>query len=172
MTTAVVVIALTGLLILTRDLSISNDTFKGGVAEAETVDNTTDDALDGADQLQAADVAAQAGIPEVAGVAASLITANGTLAELGEKLEQLSAALTGADQSLTSIVTTGGAATDEVTEARSSASSIAQRLSGINGQADEIGSLLDTTFTLSQEIDAKLRIALLIPPQLSAAKPR
>ncbi len=48
---------LTGILIVTRDLSISNDIFKDGVAQARMVNNTTDEALDGAAQLPPANEA-------------------------------------------------------------------------------------------------------------------
>lgn len=48
---------LVGILIVTRDLSVSNEIFKDGVAQARTVDNTTDKALDGAAQLPPANAA-------------------------------------------------------------------------------------------------------------------
>ncbi|AZG46818.1 hypothetical protein [Gordonia insulae] len=162
-TAAMTIALLVGLLILTRDLSISNDTFKDGVNQAATVNGTTDDALDGADQLQPADTATRAGMPEVTGIIGSLAQADQTLGELGTKLNQLGGALTGANTSLEGIITSGNSAVGQAQQAATSAGAIANRLTGINNQAAQISAELDNTQALSHTIDTKLRIALLLP---------
>lgn len=171
-TAAMTVALLVGLLILTRDLSISNDTFKDGVTQAAKVNGTTDEALSGADQLDPANTATRAGMPEVTGIVSSLSQANTTLGELGTKLQQLGDALTGANSSLQGIISSGDSAVGEAGRAGTSAGSIAQRLGGINNRAAEIGAELDRTRALSHTIDTKLRIALLLPTTGPPVTPR
>ncbi|MCG7631456.1 MULTISPECIES: hypothetical protein [Gordonia] len=152
-----------GLLILSRDLSITSETFKDGVAQAETVNGTTDEALAGADQLDPANTATRAGMPEITGIVASLSQANTSLSELGTKLQQLGDALTGANTSLEGVISSGNSAVDNAFRASTSVASISDRLEGINTRATEIAAELDNTRALSHTIDTKLRIALLLP---------
>ncbi|WP_225536128.1 hypothetical protein [Tsukamurella tyrosinosolvens] len=154
---------LVGLLVLTRDLAISSDTFKDGVTQAAKVNRTTDRALDGADQLAPANNATKAGLPEVSAIVGSLSQANTTLLELGSKLEQLGGALAGASASLDNINTSAFGASAKARDAGSAAGSIAGRLTGINNDAKQLSGLLDQTAALSHTIDTKLRVALLLP---------
>lgn len=160
---AVTLATLMGILVLTRDLSISDSLFKDGVSQAETVNATTDEALAGVAELPAGDFALRQSLPEVAGVATSLTTATTTLDDLGYKLNLLSEALTGANTSLEDIVTSGRGAVSEADQAAGPTGSIANRLNGINAQTKELSAQLDDTASLSHTVDTKLRIALLIP---------
>lgn len=154
---------LVGILILTRDLGISRDIFKDGVAQAAKVDNTTDKALDGADQLPPANDAITGSMPEVAGVVASLDTASTTLVSLGDQLQSLGVALTDADAPLVGIIGAGRTATQEAAAAAVPAQHITQTLTSVNEKLRLLGPRLDYTQSLSDEIDSKLRIALLLP---------
>lgn len=154
---------LVGILILTRDLGTSESIFRDGVAQAEQVDRTTDEALDGADQLPPANEAINDGLPEVVGVINSLNTANATLGTLARQLESLGSALDEADPSLVSIVGSAKTATVEANGAAGPAANIAKTLGATNGKIGTLGTKLDETQRLSDEIDSKLRIALLLP---------
>lgn len=155
--------ALAGILILTRDLGISNDLFTDGVAQAKIVNQTTDKALAGVDQLGPADNAVNQSMPEVVGVIDSLTRADGTLGTLGNQLQALGDALRSADAPLVGIIHAGGNATVQANAAAAPAAQIVGTLNDANGKAQQLGQLLDHTQTLSDTIDSKLRIALLFP---------
>ncbi|QXC46335.1 hypothetical protein [Rhodococcus qingshengii] len=154
---------LTGILIVTRDLNISNDIFKDGVAQARIVNNTTDEALDGAAQLPPANEAIHHGMPQVVGVIDSLTRADTTLGSLGDQLAALSIALQSADAPLQGIVKAGQSATEQANAAADPAESVAATLVAADAKARALGPLLDQTLALSQTIDSKLRISLLLP---------
>lgn len=160
---AFTIAALTGVLILTRDLNISNNIFKDGVVQAKTVDATTDKALVGTGELPPADDAVNRSMPEVVGVIDSLTNADGTLGTLGNQLQALADALKAADAPLAGIIQAGGAATDQANAAAQPAAQIVNTLSGANAKAEQLSGLLDQTLSLSQTIDSKLRVALVLP---------
>ena len=154
---------LVGILILTRDLSITNDIFKDGVAQAKTVDHTTDRALTGADELPPANQAINDGMPQVVGVIDSLTRADHTLGTLGDHLQALGQALRAADAPLVGIIDAGNAATDQANAAAVPAANIVDTLADANSKAQSLAPLLDQTLALSNTIDSKLRIALILP---------
>jgi len=154
---------LAGILIVTRDLSISNDIFKDGVAQAKIVDGTTDQALDGAQQLPPADQALHEGLPQVVGVLDSLARADQTLGSLGDHLQSLGDALKSADAPLGGIIEAGQSATDQANAAAAPAADIVNTLSAADTKVQALGPLLDQSLALSQTIDSKLRIALPLP---------
>ncbi|MFE7420112.1 hypothetical protein [Rhodococcus sp. NPDC057529] len=154
---------LCGILIVTRDLAITNDIFKDGVAQAQTVDKTTNDALAGAQELPPANAAINQGLPEVVGVLDSLTRADHTLGDLGTQLQALGDALTAADAPLGGIIDAGAAATDQANAAAVPAEQIVQTLADADGKVQTLGPLLDQSLALGQEIDSKLRIALILP---------
>jgi hypothetical protein len=154
---------LAGILILTRDLSITSDIFKDGVAQAETVDHTTDTALATAAQLPPADQAINQSMPQVVGVLDSLTRANQTLGTLGDHLNALGQALAAADPSLVGIIGAGNTATDQANAAAAPAAGIVQTLADANTKARALGLQLDRSLALSHTIDSKLRIALILP---------
>ncbi|MFI6996544.1 hypothetical protein [Nocardia sp. NPDC050175] len=155
--------ALVGILILTRDLSITNDLFKDGVAQAKTIDHTTDDALQGVSHLGPADAAVNQGMPQVVGVIDSLTRADHTLGSLADQLQALAGALTSVDAPLAGIIQLGGSAGDQANAAADQATQIADTLGQADAQAQLLGQRLDQTLSLSATIDSKLRIALLLP---------
>ncbi|MFI5782879.1 hypothetical protein [Nocardia sp. NPDC051570] len=155
--------ALAGILILTRDLSVTNDIFKDGVSQAITVDHTTDDALEGVTHLGPADAAVNQGMPQVVGVIDSLSRADHTLGDLGDQLQALAAALSSADAPLADILGAGGSATGQADAAAGQAAQIANTLAQADSRAQQLGRLLDQTSTLGKTIDSKLRVALLLP---------
>ncbi|TQC49655.1 hypothetical protein EEB14_08475 [Rhodococcus sp. WS4] len=152
-----------GILIVTRDLSVTSDIFKDGVAQARTVDATTDQALVGAAQLPPANAAIHQGMPQVVGVIDSLSRADATLGSLGDQLQALSTALQAADPPLHGIVTAGQSATEQANAAAAPAESVAASLVDIDAKTRDLVPVLDQTLALSQTIDAKLRISLLLP---------
>ncbi|MFE5703129.1 hypothetical protein [Rhodococcus koreensis] len=154
---------LCGILIVTRDLAITNDIFKDGVVQAQTVDKTTNDALAGAKELPPANAAINQGLPEVVGVLDSLTRADQTLGDLGTQLASLGDALKSADAPLGGIIDAGAAATDQANAAAVPAEQIVQTLGDANGKVQTLGPLLDQSLALGQEIDSKLRIALILP---------
>jgi hypothetical protein len=154
---------LVGILILTRDLSITDDIFKDGVAQAKTVDNTTDKALTGAKELPPANQAINGGMPQVVAIIDSLTRADRTLGTLGDKLQSLAQALTAADAPLVAIITAGGTATNQANAAAAPAATIVNTLTSANDKAQTLGPLLDRTLALGQTIDSKLRVALILP---------
>ncbi len=155
--------ALAGILIITRDLSTSNDIFKEGVVQAHTVDATTDEALAGAAELIPADQAVDRGLPEVVGVLDQLVRANETLASLGGRLGELGTTLSSADAPLAGIIDAGSAATEQANAAAAPAANIVDTLSSANDKVNRLAPLLDTSLALSKEVDSKLRVALLLP---------
>ncbi|MFD6160042.1 hypothetical protein ACFWF7_29805 [Nocardia sp. NPDC060256] len=155
--------ALVGILILTRDLSITNDLFKDGVAQAKTIDHTTDDAVQGVANLGPADAAINQSMPEVVGVIDSLTRADHTLGTLADQLQALAAALTSVDAPLAGIIQVGGAAGDQADKAADQAARIGDTLGQADAHAQLLGQRLDQTLSLSATIDSKLRIALLLP---------
>lgn len=160
---ALTLASLVGILILTRDLSISDAIFKDGVVQAHKVDHTTDKANNGAAQLPPADHAINQGLPQVFGVIDSLNQANTTLATLATDLQALGGALQKADPSLVSIIGSAGQATGSAGAATGQVQTINSTLGDANGRVQTLGSLLDRTQELSAIIDSKLRIALLLP---------
>ncbi|MBY8862002.1 hypothetical protein K7711_36385 [Nocardia sp. CA2R105] len=160
---AFTIAALTGVLILTRDLSISNDIFKDGVSQAKTVDRTTDTALIAAGELGPADHAVTQSMPQVVGVIGSLTAADGTLDTLGTQLQSLADALKAADPPLVGIIQAGGAATVQANAAAQPAAQIVNTLSDANTKAQQLSGVLDNTLSLSRTIDSKLRVALILP---------
>lgn len=162
-TLAFTIALLTGILIVTRDLGISNDIFKNGVVQAQTVDATTDDALAGAGELVPANAAIDEGLPQVVGVLDSLVRANETLGSLGTNLDQLGTALQAADAPLVGIIEAGDEATVQADAATVPAANIVDTLDAANEKVAAMGPMLDESLALSKEIDSKLRIALLLP---------
>lgn len=162
-TLAFTIALLTGILIVTRDLGISNDIFKDGVVQAQTVDATTDDALAGAAELVPANAAIDQGLPQVVGVLDSLVRANETLGSLGTNLDQLGTALQAADAPLVGIIEAGEGATVQANAATVPAARIVDTLGAANEKVAVMGPMLDESLALSKEIDSKLRIALLLP---------
>lgn len=154
---------LTGILIVTRDLSVTNDIFKDGVAQAEKVNSTTDKAVNATGQLPPADQAIRQGLPQVVGVLGSLSKAETTLGSLGSQLSQLGSVLRGADPPLVGIIS---AANNSTIQAEAAAKPVAA-INVLLGQADQkvrhLGPLLDQTITRASNIDSKLRILLLLP---------
>ncbi|WP_327097513.1 hypothetical protein OIE68_01140 [Nocardia vinacea] len=163
MTLAFTIAMLTGLLIVTRDLGITSDIFKDGVEQAQTLDKTTDKALDAARQLPPATDAAQQGLPEVVGIIDSLTSANQALATLGDQLATLDVTLTSADAPLAGTIAAGRKAGGQAGAAVDPLGGITATLNDANANAQTLGRKLDETLTLSQTIDQKLRIALLLP---------
>lgn len=160
---ACTLVTLTGILIVTRDLAITNDIFKDGVVQAEKVDDTTDTALKAAQELPAADAALVRSMPEVGGVMVSLGNAEGTLARLSGRLLTLGDTLRSADKPLVGILTAGRRATERANGAARPAAHIVQTLTGTRGTIRDIGSALDYTIRLAREIESKLHILLLLP---------
>ncbi|MDV7348110.1 hypothetical protein R4255_32375 [Rhodococcus oxybenzonivorans] len=154
---------LCGILIVTRDLAITNDIFKDGVVQAQTVDKTTNEALTGAKELPPANAAINQGLPEVVGVLDSLTRADQTLGELGTQLASLGDALKSADAPLVGIIDAGSAATDQVNAAAVPAEQIVHTLADADTKVQTLSPLLDQSLALGQEIDSKLRIALILP---------
>lgn len=158
-----VLATLVGILIVTRDLQISHDIFADGVVQAKKVDHTTDRALDGAAQLPPADTAINQGLPEVFGVIDSLGGANRTLLTLSDQLSTLGRVLDSADPSLVGIIGSAEGATSSANAAAVPAAGVVTTLSSANDKVAQLGTLLDRTQELSNIIDSKLRIALLLP---------
>ncbi|EKT77774.1 hypothetical protein WSS_A35908 [Rhodococcus opacus M213] len=154
---------LCGILIVTRDLSITNDIFKDGVMQAKTVDKTTNDALSGAKELPPANAAINQGLPEVIGVLDSLTRADQTLGDLGTQLQALGDALKSADAPLGGIIDAGQSATDQANAAAVPAEQIVHTLADADAKVQTLAPLLDQSLSLGQTIDSKLRISLLFP---------
>ncbi|MFC0454070.1 hypothetical protein [Rhodococcus jostii] len=154
---------LCGILIVTRDLSITNDIFKDGVNQAKIVDKTTNDALSGAKELPPANAAINQGLPEVVGVLNSLTRADQTLGDLGTQLQALGDALKSADAPLGGIIDAGAAATDQANAAAVPAEQIVYTLADADAKVQALAPLLDQSLALGQTIDEKLRIALILP---------
>ncbi|AEF40628.1 hypothetical protein [Hoyosella subflava] len=162
-TLAFTIAVLTGLLIFTRDLGVTSDLFKDGVVQAQTLDEITDDALEGVQHLSPATDAINQGLPEVIGVLDSLTRADHMLATLGEQLDTLGATLASADTPLAGTVSAGREAGSQAGAAAEPLGEIAAMLSDANTNAEALGLKLDETLGLTQTIDQKLRIALLLP---------
>ncbi|EKT76686.1 hypothetical protein WSS_A41540 [Rhodococcus opacus M213] len=154
---------LSGILIVTRDLSITSDIFKDGVMQAKTVDKTTNDALTGAKELPPANAAINQGLPSVVGVLDSLTRADHTLGELGTQLHALGDALKSADAPLGGIIDAGQSATDQANAAAVPAEQIVHTLADADAKVQALAPLLDQSLSLGQTIDSKLRISLLFP---------
>lgn len=162
-TLALTIAILTGLLILTRDLGITDAAFKDIVVQAKNLDRTTDEALDGAHQLPPATDAVNQGLPEVVGIIDSLTRANQTLATLGDQLDTLGATLTSADAPLAGTISAGQAAGGQADAAVEPLGGVAAALDDANTNAQTLDQKLDETLAFSQTIDQKLRVALLLP---------
>ncbi len=154
---------LTGLLILTRDLGITNDLFADGVTQVETLDKSTDEALDGAHQLPPATDAVNQGLPEVVAIIDSLTRADQTLATLGVQLAALGGTLIAVDEPLAGTISAGQAASEQASAAAEPLGGIAGSIDNANANVQTLGQKLNETLALSQTIDQKLRVALLLP---------
>lgn len=154
---------LVGILIVTRDLAITNNVFKDGVAQAEKVNTTTDTALGASDELPPADTAIHDGFPEVIGVLGSLSKAQATLGTLGTQLGELGTVLGSADAPLVGIINAGKESTNQATAAVDPAASIVRLLAQADQRVRNLAPLLDETATRSQNIESKLRTLLLVP---------
>ncbi|ABG99974.1 conserved hypothetical protein (plasmid) [Rhodococcus jostii RHA1] len=152
-----------GILIVTRDLSGTNDIFKDGVVQAQTVDRTTDDALAGAKELPPANDAINTGFPQVVGVLDSLTQADHTLGDLGTQLQELSEALKSADAPLVGIIDAGASAAEQANAAAVPAEHVVYTLADANAKVQALAPLLDQSLSLGQLIDSKMRISLLLP---------
>lgn len=162
-TLAFTIAILSGLLIATRDLGITSDTFKNGVEQARTLDETTDKALDGVHHLPAATDSAHQALPEVVGIIDSLTRADQTLGILADQLTILGATLTSADAPLAGTIAAGQEASGQAGSAVGPLHAVTATLNDANVNAQTLGQKLDQTQTLSQTIDQKLRITLLLP---------
>lgn len=160
---AFTVAVLVGILIVTRDLSITSDTFKRGVAEAEILETTTDDALAGAAQLPPASQSLRDGLPDVVAVTNSMAAAEESLGALGNQLRALGTALSTADVPLGATIGSIQTATEQTNGATTPAGNIAHTLGEAESKAQSLSALLDQTLVLGQTIDTKLRIAFLLP---------
>lgn len=160
---AATLVTLTGILIVTRDLAVTDAIFRDGVAQATKVDATTDTALGAADELPAADRALVRSMPAVTGVMSSLAGAEQTLGRLSRRLATLGTTLKAADPPLVGIIAAGRAATDRAARAAAPVRTITGTLGGTRGTVRAIGARLDRTIALCREIEAKLRILLLLP---------
>lgn len=164
---ACTLVTLTGILVVTRDLAITNDIFKDGVGQAEKVNATTDDALAATGELPAADDALIQSMPEVAGVMGSLSAAESTLGALSQKLTVLGVTLRSADAPLVGIISSGKAATRRAEGAAKPIHHITGTLSNTRLTVRSIGTRLDRTIALAREIESKLHILLMLPGFLS-----
>ncbi|WP_182378922.1 hypothetical protein [Nocardioides sp. WS12] len=156
-------VMLTGILIVTRDLAITNDIFKDGVVQAEKVNDTTDDALSAAEELPGADDALIDSMPEVTGVMGSLSNAEVTLATLADRLATLGITLQSADGPLVGIIEAGKTATHRANRAAIPVRTITGTLAGTRKTISSIGSELDRTIRLARTIESKLHLLLLLP---------
>lgn len=160
---ACTLITLTGILIVTRDLAVTDAIFKDGVAQAEKVNATTDDALAATGQLPGADDALVQSMPQVAGVMASLGNAEATLGSLSQKLTALGRTLASADRPLVGIIDAGQTATRRANGAAVPIRHIAGTLGSTRRTVRTIGAHLDDTIRLAREIESKLHILLMLP---------
>lgn len=154
---------LVGILVVTRDLAVTNDIFKDGVAQAQKVNSTTNKAVDATGELPPADLAIRQGLPQVVGVLGSLSRADTTLGTLGGQLSQLGATLRSADPPLVGIISAVSQSTNQVAAVTRPATNI----NALLGQADQkvrtLGPMLDTTISEARDINSKLNILLLLP---------
>ncbi|UGT67753.1 hypothetical protein LTT66_31925 [Nocardia gipuzkoensis] len=160
---ALTVAALTGILIVTRDLHTTRDVFARGVDEGQTIEVTTDKALAGAAQLPATVDSITRGLPSVIGVSQSMARADSSLAAMATNLNTLAAALGSADGPLGAVVASSSSAGSAATAAVPPVEHISDTLSATDAKAIQLGRLLDQTQVLSSTIDSKLRVALLLP---------
>jgi hypothetical protein len=154
---------LTGILIVTRDLSVTNNIFKDGVVQAEKVSSTTDTAVNASGQLPPADQAIQQGFPQVVGVLGSLTRAETTLGSLGSQLGQLAAVLRSADPPLVGIISAASNSTVQAGAAVKPVAAINVLLGQANQKIRALGPLLDQTIANASDVQSKLHILLLIP---------
>lgn len=154
---------LTGILVVTRDLSVTNDLFKDGVAQAEQVAATTGKALGAADQLPSADRAIGQSLPEVVDVLGSLGKAQTTLDTLGTQLDDLGKVLVGADPPLVSIIQAAKGSTEQAGAAAQPAAGITGLLEDSDEKVSVLGERLDESIVRARNIESKLRLLLLVP---------
>ncbi|MFI6953393.1 hypothetical protein ACIBJI_07945 [Nocardia sp. NPDC050408] len=160
---AFTIAALTGILILTRDLHATRDVFARGVGEGQKIELTTDKALEGAAQLPAAVDSVTQGLPAVVGVSQSMVRADNSLAAMATNLNTLAAALGSADGPLGVVVASSTSTSNAATSAVPSVEHIAATLTATDAKAKQLSALLDQTQVLGSTIDSKLRVALLLP---------
>ncbi|MEB3371353.1 hypothetical protein [Saccharopolyspora mangrovi] len=154
---------LTGILVVTRDLAVTNDIFKDGVGQAEEVVATTGKALGAADQLPSADAATGQSLPEVVGALNSLSKAQTTLGALGGQLDTLGTVLTRADSHLVSIVEATRTSTEQAGAAAKPLEGIVGPLADSDEKVRCLAGMLDETSARAQRIESKLRILLVLP---------
>ena len=164
-TTTLTLFSLTAILVLTRDLAVTNDTFKAGVAEVSEVNGVTDSALEASAELPAADEAIINGLPEVAEVSTSLARTDGTLHTLSTRLDSLGVALDNTNEPLPDILHGLDESTGSTEDAIGPAARIADRVAGIEQLVRQISTKLGISYTSAKRIEAKLRVLLLVPRQ-------
>jgi hypothetical protein len=156
------VATLYGVLIVNRDLRISDKTLKDGVAQAAQIDTTSATAVSATRPLPAADRAINQGLPPVVGVLGSLSKAQNTLGALGDQLGQLGGVLASADAPLANIIAAARGATGQANGAVYPAAGVVSSLNRVNGKLQALAPLLDQTTAQTHDIDSRLRILLLL----------
>jgi hypothetical protein len=154
---------LTGVLIVTSDLAVTNNIFKDGVVQAEKVNTTTNAAVAATGQLPPADVAIHQGLPQVVGVLGSLGKAETTLGALGTQLSQLGTVLRSADSPLVGIIAAASNSTTEASAAAKPAAAINTLLTQADQKVRRLAPQLDQTIAEASTIQSKLHILLLLP---------
>jgi hypothetical protein len=157
------VATLYGVLIVNRDLRLSDKMLKDGVAQAAQIDRTSATAVNATQPLPAADRAINRGLPPVVGVLGSLGKAQNTLGALGDQLGQLGRVLASADTPLANIIASARGATSQANGAVYPAAGIVGLLDRVNGKLRALAPLLDQTTAQAHDIDSRLRILLLLP---------
>lgn len=160
---ALVLVSLTGILIVTDDLSTTRDTFVEGVGEARALERTTDEANDGADQLEPGIASIAQGVPHVAKISGAMVEANRSLEAMARSLAELAGVLGSTDEPLRDVGSLATTARQGTSAAKAPIVEITQTLNSINQKSRTLGEQLDRTAVLAYTIDSKLRIALLIP---------
>jgi hypothetical protein len=154
---------LVGILVVTRDLAVTNSTFKDGVVQAKKVNSTTDTALGAGLELPPAQQAVLDGMPEVGGVISSLGNANSTLTSLSTQLDGLGSTLASADKPLVDIIGAASSSTGIAADATTPAREIVGKLSAADQRIKQLDPMLDETLERSMRIERKLRILRALP---------
>lgn len=154
---------LTGILIVTRDLAVTNDIFKEGVVEAKKVNSTTDTALEAGTELPAAQSALQEGLPHVDGTLQALERAETTLASHAVELENLANVLGEAEAPLDGIIRSVDDATGAAVEATAPARNVTDTLTAANTRIRELDGMLHETLRRSERIADRMRALQRIP---------
>jgi methyl-accepting chemotaxis protein len=157
------VATLYGVLIVNRDLRISDQVLKDGVAQAAQIDSTSATAVTATHPLPAADRAVNLGVAPVLGVLGSLSKAQNTLGSLGDQLGQLGRVLASADSPLANIIAAARQSTNQANGAVYPAAGIVGLLNRVNGKLQALAPQLDQTTALANDIESRLHILLLLP---------